>query len=102
MRTVADMDQELKQLRKRVRQLEGEPNEGEVSEPVGDGSNQRMNPTRSAFSDAVGKAEEVTLAKKGAKAWLKKNPSEADRGGAVMTVGKRFGFSNPSIAESSF
>ena len=74
MRTVADMDQELKQLRRKVRQLDGKPNDDEVSELVGDGTNSRMNATRSAFSDVLGKAEEDTLAEKEAKAqaWLRR------------------------------
>jgi len=74
------MDGELKRLRTRVRQLEGKPNEHEVSKLVGDGTNSRMNST--AFGDAVGKTEVETPTKKEAKAqaWLRKNQGEAGTG----------------------
>jgi len=78
MATIEDLELQVRKLKKQVRQLTPRANDDEVSELVGDGTNERMNPTRRGFSDAVAKAEEGTLAAREAKAadWLRNNPSE--------------------------
>jgi hypothetical protein len=68
MATIEDLELQVRKLKKQVRQLTPKASQDEVSDLVGDGTNLRMNPTRSAFSDAVGKAKEEKLAEKEAKA----------------------------------
>jgi hypothetical protein len=63
MRTVGDLSEELKQLRSRVRQLEGGDEQGAVSELVG--GTHDAPATKKGLSGHVADAEKASVANKG-------------------------------------
>ena len=83
MRTLSDMDLELKTLRKRVRRLKGGDEQSAVSELVGTPEDPHLNPTRRGFANAVSQADRSSAAAIEEKAanFLAANPREAERFG---------------------
>jgi hypothetical protein len=62
MATIADLELQVKKLKKQMKQHRGRDNAAEVSDLVGKSGDTHMNPTRTGFANAVSQADHSSAA----------------------------------------